>query len=76
MGLEEAWLSVPCPACGFSLDVQFVDVATRSMTRCRCCRRLVQLEEVRGSMTLAIKQYREEVEGLAQAIENANRRHR
>jgi len=47
-------IDFPCPACGFWLEVQLVDVLTQSYRWCACCRRRVRLLDSGGTVSGAV----------------------
>lgn len=46
----QSWIDVDCPACGFSLEIQLVDLLCQVYRRCPCCRCRIHLIEAGGEM--------------------------
>jgi len=55
LDLHGLYIDVPCPGCGFGLDVQMIDIETQSWTRCPSCRRRIHLLEPDGSVSIGIR---------------------
>lgn len=48
--MADEWIDVDCPACGFSLEIQIMDVLCQVYRRCPCCRSRIHLVEAGGEM--------------------------
>jgi hypothetical protein len=63
--LLREYVDVSCPACGYVIAVQLVDVRTQVYRRCRCCRELIHLIDQGGSTYGAMQN----LENAAQELE-------
>jgi hypothetical protein len=52
--LDQVLIDVPCPACGFALEVQLLDARTQVWRWCPCCRARVRLIEPDGSVSVGL----------------------
>lgn len=52
--LLQSMVDLPCPACGFVLEIELVDVVCQVSRWCPCCRRRIQLIEAGGEMSGAL----------------------
>lgn len=64
--LLRAYIDVPCPACGYAVAVQLVDVRTQAYRWCPCCRGLIHLIDDGGSTYGAVQA----IGNAAQELEN------
>jgi len=55
-------VAVSCPACGFSFEVQIIDVRVQAYRMCPCCRVRIHLVDEGGSSR--------DIDDVGRAIEN------
>jgi hypothetical protein len=49
--LDRLLIAVPCPACGYQLEIQLLDAATQARRWCACCRARIRLVEPDGTVS-------------------------
>lgn len=54
LDLDHTSVEVSCPACGFELEIQLLDVRTQVWRWCPCCRARIRLLEPDGSMSVGL----------------------
>lgn len=54
LNLDQVLLHIPCPSCGYQLEVQVVDARTQVWRWCPCCRARVRLVEPDGSVSVGL----------------------
>ena len=54
--LLNAWIAVACPSCGYSLEVQMLDVVCQVWRWCPCCRTRIRLVEPTGEVSGAMRE--------------------
>lgn len=54
LDLDHVLMEVPCPRCGYGLEIQLLDVRTQVWRWCACCRVLIRLVEPDGSVSASI----------------------
>jgi len=64
--LLRAYVDAPCPACGYALSVQLVDVRTQVYRWCPCCKSRIHLLDDGGSTYGAMGK----VENIMQQLED------
>ena len=67
--LDNAFIAVPCPRCGYELDVQFVDALLEATVFCSCCKSEMRLVDEEASAHDA----RRAVEGAVHDLQNQAR---
>ena len=56
--LERTFISVHCPQCSFSLEVQLADIRTQVWHWCPCCRIRFRLHDADGSVFGSLEEIR------------------
>ena len=64
----ESWIEIPCPRCGYELEVQFMDVATQVRRWCPCCRVRIALVDEGGSVHGALADVQAAMDGLERML--------
>jgi hypothetical protein len=70
LNLDQVLLEVPCPGCGYRLQVQLVDAHTQVWRWCPCCRTRVRLVEPDGSVSVGLTGADEAMRELEATMKN------
>lgn len=61
-------IEIPCPQCGYSVQIQMIDAHTQVFRRCPCCMTLIHLIDGGGSVHGAAKGVDEAIDGLSRQL--------
>jgi hypothetical protein len=61
-------VAVPCPSCGYQVEVQCLDARVQAYHWCPCCRVLIRLVDGGGSMYGGLEEVDEAMEELDRAL--------
>jgi ribosomal protein S27E len=65
--MEGSFIDVPCPGCGYVIDVQLVDVRTSAFHSCPCCRAQIHLVDD-GSANAGMNRVEEAIDGIGDQL--------
>ena len=54
LDLDHLMVQVPCPVCGYGVEIQLLDARTQVWRWCPCCRVRIRMVEPDGSVSGAI----------------------
>ena len=54
LDLDHVMVEVPCPRCGYGVEIQLLDARTQSWRWCPCCRLRIRMVEPDGSVSASI----------------------
>lgn len=70
---DRAWIRVPCPRCGYEVDVQFRMALLGDVVFCACCKVRIQFSDDRASGYRARRSIHNALEGLRNEIKKINK---
>lgn len=70
LNLGQVLVEVPCPGCGYHLEVQLLDVRTQVWCWCPCCRTRMRLVEPDGSVSVGLTAADEKMRQLEATMKN------
>lgn len=71
LDLDHVMVDVPCPRCGYGVEVQLLDARTQVYRWCPCCRVRIHLVEPDGSVSVSIDAAEEAMHSLAETLRRA-----
>ena len=66
--LDNAFISVNCPRCGYATDIELLSIRLRERFYCSCCKARIQLEDADASFHRAQKEFDSAMEDFARAL--------
>ena len=66
--LDHVMVEVPCPRCGYMVEIQLVDARTQVWRWCRCCRARIRMVEPDGSVSGSIAEAEDAVRSLEETL--------
>jgi uncharacterized protein with von Willebrand factor type A (vWA) domain len=61
-------VAIPCPSCGYQVEVQLLDARVQAYRRCPCCHVLIRLVDSGGSMYGELEKVDEAMAELDRAL--------
>lgn len=71
LDLDHAFVEVPCPRCGYHVEVQLLDARTQSYRWCPCCRGRIHLIEPDGSVSVGLDAVDDALHALQKSLRRA-----
>jgi sRNA-binding protein len=73
LDLGHLMVEVPCPRCGYGVEIQFLDARTQTWRWCPCCRVRIRMVEPDGSVSGSIDAVEDAMQSLAESIRRMSR---
>jgi hypothetical protein len=73
LDLDHVTVEVPCPKCGYGVEIQLLDVRTQVWRWCPCCRARIRIVEPDGTVSGSTKTVDETLQSLADTIKRMSR---
>ena len=65
---DRLFIDFSCPACGFHIELQLVEVRTNAFHWCPCCRTRIHLVDNDGSVDAGLKRIDKTLKGLLDCL--------
>ena len=73
IGLDRAWLNIPCPACTYEIEFTYLQARLQESVICPCCKRNIQLVDKTASVEVSKRRIDEAMAEFEHAINAFNR---
>ena len=71
LDLDRFMVDVPCPRCGYGVEVQLLDARTQAYRWCPCCRARIHMIEPDGSVSGSVDAVEETMRALTETLRKA-----
>ena len=71
LNLDRVLVEVPCPRCGYAIEIQLLDARTQVWRWCPCCRVRIHLVEPDGSVSVSVDAAEEAMRSLEETVRKA-----
>ncbi|MFE7461023.1 hypothetical protein [Streptomyces sp. NPDC057554] len=61
-------VSIPCPSCGYEVEIQLLDARVQAYRYCPCCRNRIHLVDADGSLFGALEEVDLAMDQLTKAL--------
>jgi transcription elongation factor Elf1 len=68
--LNQTWIEIDCPKCGYAAEVQLVDVKTEKTIFCHNCKVSIKLSDNEASVNSGIESMNNAMNGLEKLFKN------
>lgn len=69
--LDHVMVNVPCPVCGYGIEIQILDARTQVWRWCPCCRLRIRVVEPDGTVSGSLSGAEDALQSLADTIRRA-----
>lgn len=71
--LDEAWVTVPCPFCGFGVEIQVVQLSLGAYVLCPGCHETVRLRDPEASVHRANQKVGRMIQAIKRGLSGLGR---
>lgn len=73
LDLDDAFLSAPCPRCGYEVEFSFLQARLQEIVICPCCKCNIQLVDEEASVEVSKREVDESLSKLERSLRGLDR---
>lgn len=68
MNFDHTWIDIECPQCGYSIEIQLIDIKSETIIFCHNCKTCIRLEDNEASIHNGINSINKTINDLDKII--------